>query len=160
MAASAPESWRPVVGFEGFYEVSDRGQVRRVAAGQGTSCGVLRQSTSPTGYKSVTLSKNNIQKRVSVHRIVLEAFVGTCPPGMETRHLDDVKANNCVENLRWGTHSENHLDITRNGNRMPRKKRDACRRGHPKVDGYESPTRGYWVCRPCRRIREARARGK
>jgi hypothetical protein len=50
-----------------------------------------------------------------VHRLVLEAFVGPCPEGMECRHLDGDPANNRLENLRWGTHRENAADQVRHG---------------------------------------------
>ena len=46
----------------------------------------------------------------SVHRLVLEAFVGPMPEAMETRHLDGNPANNCLDNLRYGTRAENEAD--------------------------------------------------
>jgi hypothetical protein len=50
-----------------------------------------------------------------VHRVVLETFVGSCPDGMECCHLDDVKTNNKLVNLRWDTHDANVVDKVRNG---------------------------------------------
>src|SRR5262245_48467708 len=50
-----------------------------------------------------------------VHRLVMEHFVGPCPPGMECRHLDGNPANNRLENLAWGTPAENHADAMRHG---------------------------------------------
>lgn len=50
-----------------------------------------------------------------VHRLVLEAFFGPCPQGMEVRHLDNDTANNSLENVRWGTHLENIHDKWRHG---------------------------------------------
>ena len=53
--------------------------------------------------------------QVSVHRLVLEAFVGPCPPGCETRHLNGNPADNRLCNLAWGTHRENAADKVRHG---------------------------------------------
>lgn len=50
-----------------------------------------------------------------LHRLVLEAFVGTAPGGMEARHLDGNRFNNTVSNLAWGTRKENHADKRRHG---------------------------------------------
>lgn len=50
-----------------------------------------------------------------IHRLVLETFVGPCPPGMECRHLDGNPANNRLDNLAWGTHSENSQDSIQHG---------------------------------------------
>jgi hypothetical protein len=58
------------------------------------------------GYPSVWLPGGY----VSVHRLILEAFVGPCPPGMCCRHLNGIKADNRIENLTWGTPKENTAD--------------------------------------------------
>ena len=72
----------------------------------------LKQLTSSTriGY-SVFLRG----KRFSVHRLVLEAFVGPCPEGMECRHLNGDPSDNRVENLAWGTHQDNMDDRSKHG---------------------------------------------
>ena len=51
----------------------------------------------------------------SVHRLVLETYIGPCPPDMECRHLDGNPANNKLNNLKWGTRSENSYDAIRHG---------------------------------------------
>jgi hypothetical protein len=58
-------------------------------------------------------------KRRYGHRLVLEAFVGSCPPGMQCCHENDIPDDNRIENLRWGTPKSNGEDRVRNG-RMPR----------------------------------------
>ncbi len=63
------------------------------------------------GYPQVGIDK----KRIHVHRLVLEAFVGPCPEGMECRHLDGDRTNNRLENLAWGTRKENTADSMRHG---------------------------------------------
>lgn len=69
---------------------------------------------SPTkihGYPTVYLSGNGRTKRVLVHRIVLETFIGPCPDGMECRHFpDNDRSNNNLNNIQWGTRLENRRD--------------------------------------------------
>jgi hypothetical protein len=70
------------------------------------------------GHLYVDLYKGNGRghKRFFVHRLVLEAFVGPCPPGMQCRHFPDSNpVNNWVNNLQWGTQSENEVDKKTHG---------------------------------------------
>lgn len=91
------EVWKPVKGYEGIYEVSSLGRVRKVATGL-----ILHQSNCG-GYRHVSLKG----KSESVHRLVAKAFLPN--PGMlpEINHRDEDKANNCVDNLEWCNHSYN-----------------------------------------------------
>jgi hypothetical protein len=115
--------WKPIPGWEGWYEVSDRGQVRsvqrRVTLGNGFDrvyqSHHLRQATNRKGYKDVKLSRPSEVWTPKVHRLVLEAFVGPCPDGMECRHLNNDPADNRLENLAWGTKAENGADQSENG---------------------------------------------
>ena len=104
------EIWKSVVGHEGLYAVSDRGRVRRLVKRRSCPPGViLCPRTRGAGYPQVTLDGY----RASVHRLVLAAFVGPCPPGMECNHLNGIKTDNRVENLEWVTRSENNLHAYR-----------------------------------------------
>jgi len=98
-------SWRPVVGHERMYEVSDTGLVRRIG-GQP----LLAQATYD-GYLAVGLydesRKLANKRRYRVHRIVLEAFVGPAPAGMVAGHINNIRHDNRLENLRWMTQKEN-----------------------------------------------------
>ena len=77
----------------------------------------LRQKTNSYGYRVVGLREDNDKhKFVFVHVLVLETFVGPCPPGMQCRHLDGNRQNNRRKNLVWGTHAENEADRVRHGN--------------------------------------------
>lgn len=67
------------------------------------------------GYYSVALWKNNKERRAYVHHLVLEAFVGSRPHGMEALHADGNRKNNCLSNLRWGTRAENVGDMMAHG---------------------------------------------
>ena len=70
----------------------------------------LKYDKSNKGYLRVTLCKNGKLKHKHIHRLILETYVCHCPKGMECRHLDGNKLNNSLENLRWGTHSDNSQD--------------------------------------------------
>lgn len=74
-----------------------------------------RQHAKPTGHLYMGLWKNNNGYTRYVHRLVLETFVGSCPVGMECRHLDGNSQNNNVTNLCWGTRIENSADKIRHG---------------------------------------------
>lgn len=130
------EFWKSVVGYTGMYEVSNFGRIRSVdrVCSDGRRCKgrMLKIAQQPAGYEFVVLSKAAKLKPRNIHRIVLEAFVGPCPHGYETRHKDGVRTNNVLSNLCWGTSSENNFDIRRHG----RLKLRAVRRS----DGVEFPS--------------------
>ena len=119
------EIWKPIAGYEGLYEVSSNGRIkslkRNVPAGPGkigfwtVNERILRPRVQRSGHLVVVLSrKNQIQSRL-VHQLVLEAFVGPRPDGMECCHGDATPGNNKVENLRWGTRLENARDMVLHG---------------------------------------------
>jgi hypothetical protein len=104
--------WRPVVGYEGIYDVSADGEVRRIIPGRrGRSGRLLRPRPGRLGYVSVTLTKNGWPKQVPVHRIVAEAFLplpaGSRVEDLVVHHVAEPKSDNRVENLRWATHGQN-----------------------------------------------------
>ena len=118
-----PEEWRDVVGYEGYYQVSNIGRVRSltrtvISRGiHGDFSYVVRGrlmtpgTGSQHGHLGVHLSRNGEKACKFVHRLVLEAFVGPCPAGMVCRHFPDRNpANNRLENLQWGTPLENEAD--------------------------------------------------
>lgn len=114
--AVTAEHWRPVVGFEGWYEISSIGRVRRVGRGKAARVGrILRPAVNHPGYLYVHLSRHNVQRNVSIHRAVAEAFIGPCPTGMELNHKDCDKKNNRPGNLEWVTRSRNTQHAHDNG---------------------------------------------
>lgn len=159
MTDSLQETWLPVVGWEGLYEVSDRGRVRSVERVVHCRDGrvrtfpsvTLRPGTGTTGALYVNLSNGTTKVR-RVHHLVLEAFVGPRPPGMEGCHWDDDKKNNAVTNLRWDTHSANMFDKVRNGG-CHQTSKTHCPRGHEYTPENTKPNpRGGRWCRECHRI--------
>jgi hypothetical protein len=110
------QMWKPVVGYEGRYEVSRDGQVRSLSTYRSTSGGVLAHWISNKKYHYVTL--RGISRKIksfAVHRLVLEAFVSHCPPGKQVAHNNGDPSDNRVENLRWATAKENIADRTAHG---------------------------------------------
>lgn len=112
------EKWLPVAGYEGQYEVSDLGRVRglerivkaKLGSQRRQRALVLRAGLGGTGYYFVRLTKNAIGKSYAVHRLVLQAFVGPCPEGMEACHNNGIATDNRLENLRWDTAQSNSHD--------------------------------------------------
>jgi len=108
---SVSENWQPVPGYEGLYEVSDLGHVRsfpRVTRSGVRGGKILKPYPRRDGYLEVYLYKEP-RRKVSkiVHRLVLEAFIGPCPEGHEALHGGNSKTDNRLENLKWGTRSQN-----------------------------------------------------
>lgn len=121
------EIWKAIPTYEGMYEVSNYGRVRSLdrdvvcfgkVKGAYTSRKkgrLLRPGPSNFGHLSVVLGRRNTRM---VHELVLTAFVGPRPAHCECRHLNGDPADNRLENLRWGTRSENILDAVKHGTWM------------------------------------------
>ena len=165
------EEWRPVVGYEGLYEVSSAGNVRSLPrivrqrdGGQPVRGRVLRQSLiSGTGYPKVSLSKDGRPSAKAVHRLVALAFVPGYEPGLEVCHFDGDRQNNVASNLRWDTRSGNMRDMVRHG-RNAMTNRTHCPRGHEYSAENTKVYEGRRFCITCsrergrKRQREYRAR--
>jgi hypothetical protein len=96
------ERWKPIIGYEGHYYISDHGRVWSCRAGR-----VISPGTTPRGYRVIGLRVDGQARWFQVHRLVLNHFVGPCPAGMVACHEDDVPGHNHVSNLRWDTHKNN-----------------------------------------------------
>ena len=168
--AVTEEMWRPVVGFEGYYEVSNYGGVRGLpridGMGRALKGGRMALSVGYCGRLQIKLMINGIAFRKRVHRLVLEAFVGPCPEGLVCCHNDGDHTNNHVSNLRWDTLKSNAQDTIAHG-RNPGLRKVACRLGHllqaPNLVS-NGPKRRCRACRACVRARatgrRARRRGE
>ena len=112
--------WAPVLGYEGFYEVSSDGEVRSLTRqlsygrhGHTTYKGRGLKPYRLGKYLGVGLSLRGVVRSAYIHEIVLRAFVGPRPATEsrgEIRHLDGQKTNNCLSNLAYGTIQENVAD--------------------------------------------------
>ncbi len=144
--------WREVSGTDGLYSVSDEGQVKSRARAR-TSGGVLKSWLDHFGYVRVSICIDGKPRQRRVHHLVLEAFVGPRPERMECRHLDGDPANNRLDNLAWGTASENAQDNVRHKTHHSARKTH-CIHGHPfdETNTYVPPAGGR-VCRECVRRR-------
>jgi len=119
-SSTPPEEWRPVVGYEGWYEVSSQGRVRRAAPGKGTHIGYVLKPRMGWHYFTVGLRRLGYpQRMVFIHRLVAEAFLGGPPPGFEANHKDGDKLNNRPGNLEWVTPSQNCRHALANGLSVP-----------------------------------------
>lgn len=112
------EQWKDVTGYEGLYEISNCGVVKsidrlvfQVMNGIRKTFNykgkILAQEITNRNYLRVTLSKNNEQKRYSVHRLVATAFLENPNNFQQVNHKDGNTVNNSVENLEWCTQSMN-----------------------------------------------------
>lgn len=87
--------WKDVVGYEGIYQVSDTGKVKRVGKKE------LKPKIEKNGYVRFHLSKNGIAKMELAHRLVAQAFIPNPLNYKTVNHIDENKQNNCVSNLEW-----------------------------------------------------------
>lgn len=145
------EEWRPIAGFPG-YEVSNYGRVMSYRG----RVPLLRSLAKREGYPALALYADGKPRMRNVHQLVAVAFLGPPPPGQEVRHLDGDRANSRLENLRYGTRSENQKDAVQHGTHHWAKKTH-CLRGHSySGDNLYITPRGGRHCLSCRRLRRAR----
>lgn len=152
------EQWLPVVGWEGLYEVSDFGRVRsisRTVERRGEvyeKPGRVLKPIRRTYHFGVSLYADGKSTPRPIHRLVLEAFVGPRPEGMECCHLDDDPTNNRLSNLRWDTHSANQYDQVRNGKHFEASQ-TSCSNGHEFTPENTRITKRGRECKECQRKR-------
>ena len=103
------EIWKDIKDYEGIYQVSNIGRVKRVDTDR-----ILKGCKNRGGYLRVRLSKNNLASNKRIHRLVAQAFIPNTENKSQVNHIDEDKTNNRVDNLEWSTAKENSNHGTRN----------------------------------------------
>jgi hypothetical protein len=109
------EIWKPVVGYEDFYSVSNHGRVRREKSITRGKAGTILRPTRNDVYPAVDLCRDGKRQKQPLHKLVTEAFLGPRPPNMVVNHIDGVKHNPRLSNLEYGTHGHNAKEAYRLG---------------------------------------------
>ena len=130
------EVWKPIKDYEGLYEVSNLGRVKSLNYRKTGKEKILKNIENSKGYFQVGLVKFGKQKLFTVHRLVAEAFIPN-PEGKPCiDHINTIRSDNRVENLRWVTHEEN------NNNPLTKKKYSE---NHREQSGEKNPMYGKTV---------------
>lgn len=106
------EVWKDIQSYEGYYQISNHGRVKSFHINKKGK--LLKIALANTGYESVGLYKNRIQRKASPHRLVAEHFIPNPHNYPEVNHIDEKKTNNHVNNLEWCSKEYNLNHGTRN----------------------------------------------
>jgi hypothetical protein len=108
------EQWKDNPDYEGYYQISNLGRVKslkRVLLKKNATCilkeKISKQSKNIYGYYGKILSKQNVQKRFLIHRLIAIAFIPNPKNLPDINHIDQNRENNKISNLEWVTHREN-----------------------------------------------------
>lgn len=135
--------WKPVVGYEGIYEVNELGQIKSLSREK--YCGhegsnpqitkekLLKERICRMGYPIVRLSKDGIAKNVRVHRILAQAFIENPENKPNVNHIDNNPLNKSLDNLEWCTQKENMQHASKQG-RFPAKTDKSLYRKNTKIN--------------------------
>lgn len=114
------EIWKDIPGYESKYQVSNLGNIKSLNYNKTNTEKIMKLKKGTDGRYYINLSKNNVVKTFSIHRLVALSFFGECPKGKVVCHKDGNFNNNKLSNLRYDTQTENTIDIYRherkNGN--------------------------------------------
>lgn len=100
------EIWKPVIGFDGLYEVSNLGRVKSIKFNKEK---ILKPQDNGRGYLTVHIRNFEYDKKHYIHRIVAETFLEKKDGKNEVNHIDCNKNNNCLNNLEWCTKEYNFI---------------------------------------------------
>lgn len=116
--------WKDAKGYEGIYEISNKGVIRNVHTGK-----LIYGTINSRGYVRASLTKNGFKKNVSVHILVAQSFVDNPHNKPYVNHKDGIRTNNDANNLEWCTQKENVNHAIETGiwwtnSKNPKRKRD------------------------------------
>lgn len=113
------EEWRPILGTNGRYVVSNFGRIQNLFPKKGANC-ILAGVNDGKGYRRIPLTAHGRPRRLwLIHQLVALAFLGDCPKGKNINHIDSNRANNRADNLEYVTQLENQRHSWRTNNRKP-----------------------------------------
>lgn len=149
------EQWRDIEGYEGLYQVSDMGNVKSLISNRN-----LKPYINGSGYLQVELCKDGVHKSFRVHRLVAQAFIPNPENKPTVDHINTIKTDNIVSNLRWATQkeqlTENEISRERNNKSSKSnlikalentKKKVLCVTTGEVFDSASNAARHYNLCR-------------
>lgn len=156
---TSDEKWLPVVGFEGYYQVSDLGRVYSIRTKR-----IMRQSIVANRYPGVRLKVDGAGKTLRTHVLVALAFIGPRPDmggvRVDVCHNDGDPLNPALSNLRYDTHRNNQRQMTTDG--TSNASRTHCKRGHEFTPDntwhHSAKNRALRTCRACHYLRKEERR--
>lgn len=99
------ETWKKIKGYEGLYEISNLGRVKRLYKNKKEK--ILKPIKGSYGYMHYSLSKDSKNKSIRIHRLVALHFIDNLNNYPEVNHIDGNKENYSIDNLEWCTRSQN-----------------------------------------------------
>lgn len=122
------EIWKDIINYEGIYQVSNLGRVKRLIF-KNNHCVMpkekilkpLKHGKTDNEYLMVSLSKNSKEKQYYIHRLVAEAFIPKVKNKNQINHKNGIKNDNRIENIEWCNNSENQRHALKMGLKIPAK---------------------------------------